>query len=94
MTDSDNWYVGREQTLVKHHLLKDYLAALANIVGQKYPSITYVDCFSGPWKAASQRYEDTSFGIAIEELKKARDQLRTQFNRDVTYAMFLHREEA
>lgn len=70
MTDANRWYVGREQTFVKHHLLKDYLAALANIIGQKYPSITYVDCFSGPWKAASQRYEDTSFGIAIAELKK------------------------
>ena len=88
MSESDSWYVGREQTLVKHHLLKDYLAALANIVGQKYPSVTYVDCFSGPWKAASQRYEDTSFGIAIEELKKARDQLRAQFNRDVSMRCF------
>jgi len=94
MTDSDNWYVGREQTLVKHRLLKDYLAALANIVGRKYPSITYVDCFSGPWKAASQRYEDTSFGIAIEELKKARDQLRTQFNRSVSMRCFFIEKKA
>ena len=88
MSDSDNWYLGREQTFVKHHLLKDYLAALANIVGQEYSSVTYVDCFSGPWKAASQKYQDTSFGIAIEELKKARNQLRTQFNRNVSMRCF------
>jgi three-Cys-motif partner protein len=94
MTDSGDWYVGRGQTLVKHHLLKDYLAALANIVGQKYPSITYVDCFSGPWKAASQGYEDTSFGIALEELKKARDQLRTQFNRSVSMRCFFIEKNA
>ena len=88
MTDSDHWYLGREQTQVKHHLLKDYLAALANIVGQRYRSITYVDCFSGPWKAASQKYEDTSFGIAIAELKKARNQLKAQFARDVNMRCF------
>ncbi len=88
MTDPDKWYVGREQTLVKHYLLKDYLAALANIVGQKYESITYVDCFSGPWKAASEQYEDTSFGIAVSELRKARDQLMNQFARNVEMRCF------
>lgn len=88
MTSSDEWYRGREQTLVKHHLLKDYLGALANIVGQKYSSITYIDCFSGPWKATSERYEDTSFGIAIAELNKARLQLKRQFNRDVGMRCF------
>ncbi len=88
MTNSDELYRGREQTLVKHHLLRDYLGALANIVGQKYSSITYVDCFSGPWKAASEHYGDTSFGIAIAELKKARHQLKSQFNRDVDMRCF------
>ncbi|HEY4931138.1 MAG TPA: three-Cys-motif partner protein TcmP [Terriglobales bacterium] len=88
MTNSEEWYRGREQTLVKHSLLKDYLGALANIVGQKYSSITYVDCFFGPWKAASERYEDTSFGIAIAELNKARQQLKAQFNRDVEMRCF------
>ena len=88
MTEPDQWYIGREQTQVKHDLLKNYIAALANIVGQRYPSITYVDCFSGPWRAASQRYEDTSFGIAVAELKKARLHLRDQFNRDVGIRCF------
>jgi len=88
MSDSDEWYVGREQTLVKHYLLKDYLAALANIIGQRYDSITYVDCFSGPWKAASEQYEDTSFGIALSELKKARNQLDTHFGRHVVMRCF------
>jgi len=88
MTNPDKWYVGREQTLVKHYLLKDYLAALANIVGQKYDSITYVDCFSGPWKAASEQYEDTSFGIAVSELRKAREQLKSQFARNVEMRCF------
>jgi len=88
MTDSDQWYAGREQTQIKHHLLRDYLGALANIVGQKHTSVTYVDCFSGPWKAASQDFEDTSFGIAISELKKARDHLKTHFGRTVKMRCF------
>ena len=69
-------YRGREQALVKHALLQNYLAAFGHIIGLTYGSVTYVDCFSGPWRASSQHLEDTSFSVALGELKKARDTLR------------------
>ncbi|GEM_PF-3928594 len=46
----DDLYVGREQTLVKHTILRAYLRRFAIIVGSWADSITYVHCFSGPWR--------------------------------------------
>lgn len=65
-------YIGREQTLVKHRVLRTYLSRFAPIVLSRWDSITYVDCFSGPWKAQTEDLSDTSFAIAVEELRKAR----------------------
>jgi len=66
-------YSGREQTLVKHFILQKYLERFAHIVGTYRNSLTYVDCFSGPWNVRSDRFEDSSFSIALQELRKARD---------------------
>ena len=66
-------YVGREQTLVKHTILKNYLERFAHIVGSRWNSITYIDCFSGPWQAQSEELEDTSFSIALDMLRRARE---------------------
>ncbi|MCL4202839.1 MAG: three-Cys-motif partner protein TcmP [Pirellulaceae bacterium] len=71
----DNLYAGREQTLVKHLILQRYLKRFAMIIGQVWSSITYVDCFSGPWQSRSAEFADTSFGIAVQELRRARDEL-------------------
>lgn len=65
-------YAGREQTLVKHIILKNYLERFAIIVGSHWDTLTYVDCFSGPWKVKSEKFEDSSFAIALEQLRKAR----------------------
>ena len=73
---SDDLYGGREQSRVKHLILKNYLQRFAHIIGQKWPSITYVDCFAGPWQAKSQDLIDTSFGIAVSELRSARSSLQ------------------
>lgn len=67
------FYEGREQTLVKHFILQKYLERFAHIVGGRWDTLTYVDCFSGPWNARSEKFEDSSFGIALAELRKARD---------------------
>ncbi len=72
MTNLD-LYKGREQTLIKHEIFGRYLEKFAFIVGPHWDSITYVDCFSGPWEEKSDDFRDTSFGIAIEHLKKARE---------------------
>jgi three-Cys-motif partner protein len=66
-------YARREQTLVKHIILKHYLERFAIIVGSHWDTLTYVDCFSGPWKVKSEKFEDSSFAIALEQLRNARD---------------------
>ncbi len=66
-------YAGREQTQVKHFILRKYLERFAHIIGFRWTTITYVDCFSGPWKEKSAELKDTSFVIALNELRKARE---------------------
>lgn len=66
-------YDGREQTRVKHIILRRYLSAWAHKVGRFSTTLTYVDCFSGPWNAVSKDLSDSSFSIALEELRKARE---------------------
>jgi three-Cys-motif partner protein len=68
-----DFYIDREQTQVKHIILENYLERFAIIVGSRWDTITYVDCFSGPWKVKSEKFEDSSFAIALEQLRKARD---------------------
>ncbi|HSI35366.1 MAG: three-Cys-motif partner protein TcmP [Phycisphaerae bacterium] len=66
-------YEGREQARVKHAILRKYLERFAHVIGMGHSrAITYVDGFSGPWSAQSDDYSDTSFGIALQELRKAR----------------------
>src|ERR1051326_2391991 len=66
-------YEGREQTLVKHIILRQYVSAWAHKVGTFCNALTYVDGFSGPWNAVSDDLSDASFSIALEELRKARE---------------------
>jgi three-Cys-motif partner protein len=66
-------YAGREQTRVKHIILRRYLSAWAHKVGRFSNTLTYVDCFSGPWNAVSKDLSDSSFSIALDELRKARE---------------------
>lgn len=66
-------YTGREQTFVKHFILRNYLERFAIIVGYHWTTLTYVDCFSGPWKVKSEQLEDSSFSIALKQLRKARE---------------------
>ncbi|MCE9544578.1 MAG: three-Cys-motif partner protein TcmP [Planctomycetia bacterium] len=68
-------YEGREQTQVKHQILQKYLERFAHIIGTWRNSITYVDGFSGPWQAKEESFSDTSFSIAIREIRKARESL-------------------
>lgn len=72
---NEDYYIGREQTLVKHIILERYLERFAHIIGYHRKSITYVDCFAGPWNLHSNDLSDSSFSIALRELRKARDDL-------------------
>ena len=65
-------YEGREQALVKHHFLKHYLESLIHKITSAYGEVVYVDGFSGPWQNRGERFEDTSFGIALQALTDAK----------------------
>ena len=86
-------YVGREQTLIKHFILKRYLSRFGRIVLlSNWKSVTYVDCFSGPWNSHTDDLSDTSFAIALAELRGIRNQCRER-GRDVKLrCFFLERE--
>lgn len=86
MTESE-LYQGREQTLIKHFIFEKYLQRFAHIVGSRWSSITYVDCFSGPWNSRSQDFNDTSFVIALHELRNARETLAKK-NKDLKIRCF------
>ena len=65
-------YEGREQAFVKHYLLETYLERLFHITAKRFDQIVYVDGYSGPWQSQGQSLEDTSFGIALAALRKAK----------------------
>lgn len=65
-------YEGREQAYVKHHFLANYVESLVFKVASVYPEVVYVDGFSGPWKDQGEKFEDTSFGIALQALRRAK----------------------
>lgn len=87
-------YAGREQTLVKHFILQKYLERFAYIVGSHWAVLTYVDCFSGPWNARSEKFEDSSFAIALKELRNARDALAKQGTNVRLRCFFLEKNRA
>jgi three-Cys-motif partner protein len=65
-------YADREPSYVKHVFLERYLEALFFKTASTYPHIVYVDGFAGPWQSANENFEDTSFGIALSALRKAK----------------------
>jgi three-Cys-motif partner protein len=74
MTDTGSYYLNREQSEIKHYALRLYLEAAARILGNKR-NLRYIDCCAGPWNACSGDYCDTSFGIAVSTLRKAKSDL-------------------
>ncbi len=70
-------YAGREQTYVKHVFLQSYLEALVHKTASAYSHVVYVDGFAGPWHSANEKFEDTSFGIALNALRRAKGSSRT-----------------
>jgi len=75
-------YRGREQTFIKHVILKRYLERVARNILWSQHEFVFVDGFSGPWASTSSSYEDTSFGIAMRLLRQVRDELKAAHNRD------------
>jgi three-Cys-motif partner protein len=81
-------YADREQAYVKHILLETYLERLVHKVASRYNEVAYVDGFAGPWQSANERFEDTSFGIALNALRSAKATWKRN-GRDVRMSAFL-----
>lgn len=76
-------YAGREQAYVKHCLLEGYLPEWAYKVGSKWDSLVYVDAFAGPWQTKHPDYADSSFGIAVDALRRCQAGLGESRGRDL-----------
>ena len=84
-------YRGREQALIKHTLLRQYLERLFMIIGQSEEDICYVDCFAGPWQNGGANLQDTSIAISLDIMEKCRRSL-AGLSRNVRFrALFVER---
>jgi three-Cys-motif partner protein len=84
-------YRGREQAFIKHTLLKGYIEKLFMIRGQNEKSISYVDCFAGPWQEDSPDLDDTSVGISLGIMSDCRKAL-AKLSKDVHFrALFIEK---
>jgi len=74
-------YNNREQTYLKHQILKGYLGQWGHKLGsiarkRVGVKLWYVDCFAGPWRSQDGSLEDTSIYIGLSELRKAAESWR------------------
>lgn len=78
-------YAGREQTYVKHFFLEQYLERVAYNIFSFKNDFVYVDGFSGPWKSEAEDYKDTSFSLALKQLRAVRSGVKDRRGKDVTF---------
>jgi three-Cys-motif partner protein len=91
----DDTYFLREQTAAKHFILRHYLQELALITLQgDFPTLTYVDGFSGPWLSRKADFSDTSFMIALCVLKDVQEQLRARGRNPAIKCFFVEKDPA
>jgi len=68
-------YKGREQTLLKHRVLSEYLRSWVQKLGSRsrfgQVRLWYVDCFAGPWESQRDERTDTSVHIGLGALEEA-----------------------
>ena len=85
------YYKDREQTYLKHFFLERYLEAVAYRIGFSQKEFVYVDCFSGPWRAADEDLGDTSIRIALDRLNSVRNGLAQQKRYPTIRAVFVEK---
>ncbi len=86
-------YRNREQTYVKHQLLRAYLERLFMIIGQSQRIVRYVDCFSGPWNEQDKNFHDTSIGISLGIMHKCQDGLKRMGKNVRFQALFIEKNK-
>lgn len=87
-------YRGRAQSFVKHEVLRHYLDRAAMTLLSKWDDFVFIDGFSGPWKNAKEDYSDTSFGIAIDRLRRARENWRANGKSSRVRCIFVEKRAA
>lgn len=85
-------YENRKQAYIKHCLLEEYLPELAYKIGSSWNSLVYVDGFAGPWMTKHYDYADSSFGVAVDALKRCQEGLRSHRGRDLDVDVILVEE--
>lgn len=85
-------YFEREQTYVKHFVLERYLERVAYNIYSFQNDFVYIDGFSGPWKSENESYEDTSFQIALDQLREVRQGMKDGRDKNVDFrCMFVEK---
>ncbi len=79
--DESELYFEREQSQIKHQVLAKYLERFARIVGKWSKGLIYVDAFSGPWNSVSSDLRDSSFAIALQQLRSARSTVEERYGK-------------
>lgn len=87
-------YAGREQTYVKHFFLERYLERVAYNIYSFQRDFVYIDGFSGPWKSAAETYKDTSFSLALDQLRAVRTGLKDGRGKDVSFRCLFVEKDA
>jgi three-Cys-motif partner protein len=86
-------YQGREQTFLKHRVLRDYLVAWGHKLGSwsRYGAVRlwHVDCFAGPWNQRDADLADTSIAIGLRALEEAAATWREQGSQIDIGALFV-----
>lgn len=89
-------YHGREQTFLKHRILRSYLRQwaikLGSVARRRPVRLCYVDVFAGPWNSAGGNLEDTSIAIALDALDEAANVWSAQGYQVVVEAFFVERD--
>jgi three-Cys-motif partner protein len=76
-------YEGREQAYVKHCLLEEYLPDWGYKIGSTWDTLVFIDGFAGPWKVKSPNFDDSSFGVAVDALRRVYLGQRNHWKRDL-----------
>ena len=93
MNPPDDHYADREQSQIKHVILKSYLGAFAHKILSWADGLTYIDAFAGPWQTTdTESFEDSSFGIALAQLRTARDFWRRRGKAPGVQCIFLEKD--
>lgn len=89
-------YQGREQSYLKHRVLREYMRGwgmkLGSVARKRSVRLCYVDAFAGPWSADTDDLSDTSIAIGLDALELANAEWSKAGARISVDAMFVEKD--